>query len=254
MSSCRTLHQWLFFLYLSTKWFTYLFILFIYVKKKYFITYLFIYLFCLIFFCPPGQLLLFSCVTPSACSWQTKTRSRFAFISKYQKCQQQQQQQQRQRHRHRQRQSLPYPCAFSPSPDDAHLDGLLCCCLYTSAFSLSLSPSPLPLSLSWALVAGCLLAAQGFAGWHITSAKRGDNINTAMTNLLEHALEVPYRCMLWRDIYGRQKHLHTRYPTLPYPNVNWNKNTLLLLLETHNSDVAKGNGSYTRNAHAFLER
>ncbi|CAM9995281.1 unnamed protein product [Pylaiella littoralis] len=30
----------------------------------------------------------------------------------------------------------------------------------------------------------------GFAGWYITSAKRGDNINTAMTNLLEHALEV----------------------------------------------------------------
>eukprot|EP00903_Cladosiphon_okamuranus_P008903 g8522.t1 len=29
----------------------------------------------------------------------------------------------------------------------------------------------------------------GFAGWYITSAKRGDNINTAMTNLLEHALK-----------------------------------------------------------------
>lgn len=31
---------------------------------------------------------------------------------------------------------------------------------------------------------------QGFAGWHITSAKRGDNIDTAMTSLVEHALEV----------------------------------------------------------------
>ncbi|CAM9118370.1 unnamed protein product, partial [Hapterophycus canaliculatus] len=30
----------------------------------------------------------------------------------------------------------------------------------------------------------------GFAGWYITSAKRGDNIDTAMTNLLQRALEV----------------------------------------------------------------
>lgn len=31
---------------------------------------------------------------------------------------------------------------------------------------------------------------QGFAGWHITSAKRGDNIHAAMTKLLEDVLNV----------------------------------------------------------------
>ncbi|CAN0134151.1 unnamed protein product [Ectocarpus sp. 6 AP-2014] len=33
----------------------------------------------------------------------------------------------------------------------------------------------------------------GFAGWHITSAKRGDNIDAAMTSLVEHALEAEDR-------------------------------------------------------------
>ncbi|CAB1115353.1 unnamed protein product [Ectocarpus sp. CCAP 1310/34] len=33
----------------------------------------------------------------------------------------------------------------------------------------------------------------GFAGWHITSAKRGDNIDTAMTSLVKHALEAEDR-------------------------------------------------------------
>ncbi|CAM9406333.1 unnamed protein product, partial [Scytosiphon promiscuus] len=33
----------------------------------------------------------------------------------------------------------------------------------------------------------------GFAGWYITSAKRGDNIDTAMTNLLQRALEAEER-------------------------------------------------------------
>lgn len=37
-----------------------------------------------------------------------------------------------------------------------------------------------------------LWSCQGFAGWHITSAKRGDNIEQAMTKLLEEALEVWY--------------------------------------------------------------
>lgn len=53
-----------------------------------------------------------------------------------------------------------------------------------SLYTVSLLP------LSRGRSAACVLAAQGFAGWYITSAKRGDNINTAMTNLLEHALEV----------------------------------------------------------------
>ena len=67
----------------------------------------------------------------------------------------------------------PAPCPHPPTPTGALALVAAVACCYPSL-----------------LVACCLLFAKGFAGWYITSAKRGDNINTAMTNLLEHALEV----------------------------------------------------------------